>query len=122
MLLTGCPAPAMEIKVTDASAKHLSLEMLTHDDVLGTTYPQKVSSIYFDKESKKGDMDAIWSVKSREKDGRTLIKIIYGETPVGFNATAPQPLFPGDVIHVSFYAELHGIPDHLGTAEFTVSK
>ena len=88
--------------------------MLTHDDLLGTTNPQKISSIYFSKKSKKGKMDDIWSVESQEKDGRTLTKIVYGETPVGFNATTPQPLFPGDNLYVSFYSEEHGIPSLLG--------
>lgn len=118
MLLTGCPGPRMGVKVTDLSAKHLSLEMLTYDDLLKTTYPQKISSIYFSRKSKKEGMDDIWSVKSQEKDGRTLTKIVYGETPVGFNATTPQPLFPGDALYVTFYS----VPSPLRTVEVTVSK
>ncbi len=69
-------------------------------------------------------MDDIWSVESQEKYGRTLTKIVYGEMPVGFNATTPQILFPGDDLYVSFYREEYGMPRLLGggTRQFTVSK
>jgi len=90
--------------------------------LLKTTRPQRISSIYFSKKSKKGKMDSIWRVKSQVKDGRTLTKIVYGETPVGFNATTPQPLFPGDNLDVTFYEEEYGMPSPLKTVEFTVSK
>ena len=113
----------MAVKVMNSSAKYLSLEMLTHDNFLGTTSPQKVSSFTFYKKSvEKGEMNIIWSVESQDKAGQQLTKLIYGETPVGFKATTPQPLVPGDALYISFYANEQGIPKPLGTVEFTVSR
>lgn len=113
----------MEVKVADATAKHLSLELLTRDDLLGTTYPQKVSSFTFYKKSlEQGEMNIIWRAESQEKAGRQLTKIIYGETPVGFKAITPQPLVSGDALYISFYSNEQDIPKPLGTVEFTVSR
>jgi hypothetical protein len=106
LLLMGCPGPRMVIKVTNASSKQLSLEMMTRDELLGTSRPQEISSVSFYRKSKqKKDMDILWSVKSQKEKGIQLTKIVYGITPPGFSATIPQPLLPGDRLEVSFYGE-----------------
>ncbi|MBL1174442.1 hypothetical protein [Pantanalinema sp. GBBB05] len=122
ILLTGCPGPYMKVKVTNSSAKYFSLEMVTHDDLLRTKRPQRISSVIFSKRLGEQEMDEIWRVESQEKSGKLLTEIVYGKTPDGFRATNPRSLAPSDVIYISFYGREAELPDPLGTLETTVSS
>lgn len=114
----------MKVKVTNSSAKYFSLEMVIHDDLLRTKYPQKISSITFYKRlGKQAETDMmLWRVESPEKSGKLLTEIIYGKIPDGFRATNPQPLATGDVIYIIFHGEEGDPPTSLKTFETTVSS